>query len=73
MMIATPASSVTLPGRECALQAVLRGVLAEYRGYLEAADAYQAYLQQKVDTLEALADAIGGTPQDTDFDDEIMF
>ncbi len=73
MMIATPASSATLPGRECALQAVLRGVLAEYREYLEAADAYQAYLQQKVDTLEALADAIGGTHQDPELDDEIMF
>ena len=73
MMIATPASSDTLPGRECALQAVLRGVIAEYREYLEAADAYQAYLQQKVDTLESLAEELGGTPRYPDLDDDIQF
>lgn len=75
MMIATPSSSDTLAGRECALQTILRGVIAEYREYLEAASAYEAYLQRKVDTLELLAAELGGVPRPAplDFDEEIPF
>lgn len=75
MMLATPSASDTLAGRECALNAILRDVIAEYREYLEAAEAYEGYLQGKVDLLEALAAELGGTCRTPhlDLDEAILF
>lgn len=73
-MINSPASSETLAGRECALQAILRDVLEEYRGFLEEASQYEAYLQNKVNALERFAYELDGERLDApDLDEDIPF
>jgi len=73
-MITTSAASETLVGREYVLLLVLADIIDEYKDRREEASAIEAYLDSRIETLEALADELRGVrrrrPPDVN-DDEI--